>query len=391
MKRLQTEPKADASLLARIGGPAAVSRVAQLLYAAVITDDLLSDYFQGTDLPELEKRQVSFLTSLLATPVGKANQSNSCAQPMLTKAHAHLVKRGLTDLHFERLLELMDASLREVKIDMPTRVEVRLHLNQQRTAVLGTTTQMNNQELSMFTRLFGMIYAIFCYSAAMASLLYTAGWLVGIGVPQALDSAPSNSFGLALLTNLALVFMFSVQHSVMARPWFKANWTKVIPPALERATYVLSSTIALMLLMWFWQPLGIEIWHLDGNAAILMYALYALGWVILVSATFYLNHFELFGLRQAWLQLRGLPYAPIAFATPGMYRWVRHPIYTGWLILIWAAPVMTISHLVFALAVSIYTLTAIRFEERDLRAALPEYQAYEAQVPALLPRLKSKA
>lgn len=371
------------TLLDRIGGSPGVAQVAQLLYAAVVTDDLLSEYFDGCDVCHLEKRQTRFLTSLLAEP--SSGKTNPRVQATLSTAHAQLVGRGLNDKHFDRLLELMDLSLQEAGVDMPTRVDVRLHLNDQRGAVLGTSLE-SNQEQPMIFRIAGMTYAVFCYMAGMASLLFAAGWLVGFGVPTPLDAPPTSSFGSALLINLGLVVMFGVQHSVMARPWFKKRWTQVIPEPLERATYVLVSAVTMVAMMWFWQPLGIEIWALTGNAELLMFAFFALGWVILVSATFYLNHFELFGLRQAWFYLRGLDYTPISFATPGMYRWVRHPIYVGWFILIWAAPVMTISHLVFALAVSIYTLIAIPLEERDLSQALPEYEDYKTRVPALMPR-----
>ncbi|MCU0305064.1 MAG: isoprenylcysteine carboxylmethyltransferase family protein [Thermoanaerobaculales bacterium] len=230
-------------------------------------------------------------------------------------------------------------------------------------------------------------YGIVSYAVGMASLLYGAGWLGNIGVPRSIDSARDGGLGVALLLNLALLALFVVQHSVMARPAFKRWWTRIIPPAAERSTYVLLSGLALGLLMWLWQPMGGVVWSVESTAgAAVLYGLYGLGWTILVASTFMLNHFDLFGLRQVWLALRGRPYTRLEFATPALYRVVRHPIYVGWITLMWATPTMTVAHLVFALASTTYILVAMRIEERDLVAEHGRrYTDYRDRVPALVP------
>lgn len=245
---------------------------------------------------------------------------------------------------------------------------------------------------SISGRIFGLIYGIICYVAGMASLLYTALWLGKFWLPTTLDSAPTMPFTQAILINLGLLLMFSLQHSAMARPAFKQRWTKIIPASVERSTYVLASAIAMVVMMYFWQPLGVSIWDIE-NAVLktLMYALYALGWGLLVISTFWLNHFDLFGLRQVWLNLRGQPYAHLPFNTPALYNKIRHPLYVGWLTLMWATPTMTVSHLVFAAGTTVYILLAIVLEERDLVSSLPEYRDYQQRVPKLIPRFSRKS
>ena len=240
----------------------------------------------------------------------------------------------------------------------------------------------------MIGRVTSMTYAIICYAIGMASLVYAAGWLIGLYTPTAVDD-PSGEFTMTnLAINFGLVLAFALQHSVMARPGFKAIWTKLIPAHAERATYILASAIAMFAMMWYWQPLGVVIWQAQGVASTTLYAIYAIGWAVLVSATFFLNHFDLFGLRQAWLNLRGKAYNHIPFATPGFYRWVRHPIYVGWLLVIWAAPTMTVSHFAFALLTTIYIVAAVPIEERDLTRILPEYDEYKKTTPALIPNFR---
>ncbi len=231
------------------------------------------------------------------------------------------------------------------------------------------------------------IYGILAYTIGMGSLLYAAGWLGGFGVPRTIDAQREGSLGAALLINLAVLAVFVVQHSVMARPGFKRWWTRFIPHPVERSTYVLFSGIAMGLMMWLWQPMGGTVWSVDTPVVRgVIYGLYACGWVLLVAATFLINHFDLFGLRQVWLQLRGREITPLRFKTPSLYKMVRHPIYVGWLAVMWAAPTMTVAHLVFALASTTYILVAIRFEERDLVAEHGRsYADYRRQVPMLIP------
>ena len=198
-------------------------------------------------------------------------------------------------------------------------------------------------------------------------------------------------FLLALAINLTLLALFAVQHSVMARPWFKEAWTRFVPTPVERSTYVLFSSAALLLLFWKWQPMGGVIWEVNNAYGQLMLeASYLTGVLIVLVTTFLLNHFDLFGLRQVWLYLLGRPYTPLTFRTPGPYRIVRHPLYVGWLLMFWSAPLMTSAHLVFALATTAYILIAIQFEERDLVRSHEEYAEYRRQVPMIIPIIPSK-
>lgn len=241
----------------------------------------------------------------------------------------------------------------------------------------------------MFSRIAAVLYSVTSYSLAMASLVYMALWLVTDLVPNPLDGAATGSMTNGLLINALLIIGFAVQHSVMARPWFKEKLVRFIPPAIERSTFVAASTITLMAVMLLWQPLGITIWKLEGTGASLMLGLHAVGWMVLVSSTFLINHFDLFGLRQTWMNLRGHDYRQLPFTVRGYYHFVRHPLYLGFLVLLWAAPHMTISHLVFALAMTAYVVIAVRWEERDLSRMLPEYDSYRTQVPVLIPTGRS--
>jgi protein-S-isoprenylcysteine O-methyltransferase Ste14 len=210
-------------------------------------------------------------------------------------------------------------------------------------------------------------------------------------VPKSIDSDPQVPFLPALAINLTLLALFAVQHSVMARPWFKAAWTRIVPTPVERSTYVLFSSAALLLLFWKWQPMGGVIWEVNNAYGQLMLeSSYLTGVLIVLVTTFLLNHFDLFGLRQVWLNLLGRPYTPLTFRTPGPYRIVRHPLYVGWLLMFWSAPLMTSAHLVFALATTAYILIAIQFEERDLVRSHEEYAEYRRQVPMIIPIIPSK-
>jgi methanethiol S-methyltransferase len=243
----------------------------------------------------------------------------------------------------------------------------------------------------MLGRVTAFLYGVFCYVAFLASFLYAVGFLGNFGVPKSIDSGPQMPLGYALAINLALLGLFAVQHSVMARPWFKSVWACVVPPVVERSTYVLFSSLALLLLFWKWEPMGGVVWSVDnlyGRGVIT--ALYAMGWLVVLIATFQINHFDLFGLRQVWFYLKGEPYQPLKFGTPGLYKLVRHPLYVGWLMVFWSAPVMTVAHLVFALMTTAYILVAIQFEERDLMRLHREYVEYKKSVPMLIPVGRSK-
>ena len=236
------------------------------------------------------------------------------------------------------------------------------------------------------------LYGVACYAVFFATFLYGIGFIGNLWVPKSIDSAREVGLGAALTINLGLLGLFAAQHSVMARPAFKRWWTRIVPETAERSTYVLLSSLALIALFAFWQPMGGVIWDITSPAGRnLMYGVYALGWALLLYSTFLINHFDLFGLRQVWLQLRGKPYTPVPFVTPWLYKQVRHPLYVGWLMIFWATPTMTVAHLVFAVMTTGYILVAIQFEERDLISEHPEYIEYRKRVPMLLPFGKRRA
>ena len=232
------------------------------------------------------------------------------------------------------------------------------------------------------------VYGVLSYLTCLAVFLYLAGFIGNFGVPKSMDSPAQGPWQTALLIDLTLLLIFALQHSVMARPAFKNLLTRVIPPAAERSTYVMASNLALILLFWKWRPLCGTVWAVQNSVgASLLYAGYAFGWVLLLFATFVINHFDLFGLRQIWRNLQGQPQSALMFRTPWLYRMVRHPLYIGWITLFWSTPVMTVTHLFFAVMTTLYIFIAIRFEERDLIAAHPEYIEYRRQVPMIVPGL----
>ncbi len=246
-----------------------------------------------------------------------------------------------------------------------------------------------NFTASMGGRIAVFCYGVICYAIFFATFLYLAGFIGNVLVPTSIDGPPRVGMLRGLLTDLGLLGLFAVQHSVMARPAFKRWWTRYVPHAAERSTYVLFTSIALIVMFAFWEPLGGQVWSLEGSVGTnLAWTAFAAGWLLVLIATFLINHFDLFGLRQVWLNLVGKPYTTLRFATPWLYRRVRHPLYVGWLFAFWATPTMTLTHLVFAMALTAYILVAIRYEERDLIAAHGEaYRRYREKVPMLIPRL----
>ena len=241
-------------------------------------------------------------------------------------------------------------------------------------------------------RMPAFVYGVVSYAIFFGTFLYAVGFVGNLVVPKSLDSAPVGPLGTSLLINLGLLALFAVQHSVMARPAFKQVWTRIVPEPIERSTYVLASSLALILLFWQWRPLGGVVWDVqDPVGRALLLSGFAFGWLLVLVTTFLINHFDLFGLRQVWLHLRGRRYRPLPFRTPGPYRLVRHPLYVGWFFAFWSTPTMTVTHLLFAVMTTAYILIAIQFEERDLVAALPEYASYRARVPMLIPGRRRNA
>jgi protein-S-isoprenylcysteine O-methyltransferase Ste14 len=240
-------------------------------------------------------------------------------------------------------------------------------------------------------RLLCFAYALTAYLIFLATFLYAIAFVGGFAVSRQLDGPLAGSLLQSLAIDCALLTVFAVQHSVMARRWFKERWTRIVPWSIERATYVLCASLALLLLFWQWRPLGMSIWAIENEAArLVLWALFAAGWGTVLVVTFLINHFDLFGLRQAWLPLRGRTYMPVSFRTPLPYRFVRHPLYFGFLLAFWMTPTMTLAHLVFALATTAYIVLAIQFEERDLLAEHgAAYAEYRRKVPMLLPALRA--
>jgi len=239
----------------------------------------------------------------------------------------------------------------------------------------------------MFKRIAFFIYGSISYLIFFGTFLYAIGFIGNFGVPRTLDGAPTKPLLVAFLINTGLLTLFAAQHSVMARKWFKEWWTRIVPTPLERSTYVLFSSLALILLFWLWQPLGGVVWSVeDPLGQIVLRVLFGFGFALVLVSTFLINHFDLFGLRQVWLYLLGRPYTTLHFGTPGPYRLVRHPLYVGWLFAFWSTPTMTVAHLLFSVATTAYILLAIQFEERDLvREHGESYEAYRRSVPMLVP------
>ena len=242
-------------------------------------------------------------------------------------------------------------------------------------------------------RVAAFIYGIACYVISLATLSYAIGFIGNFLVPKSIDSAPIIPLGQALLVNVGLLGFFGLQHSGMARQEFKTRWVKIVPQPIERSTYILFSSLCLITLFYFWQPLGITLWNVETPIfRTLLYVAFGFGWLLVLASTVLINHFDLFGLRQVYLYLRGKEYTPLNFVTPSLYNYVRHPLYVGLILGFWSTPTMTIAHLVFAVVTTLYILIGIQLEERDLINLHGEaYLDYRHRIPMLIPFSRRKA
>ena len=231
-------------------------------------------------------------------------------------------------------------------------------------------------------------YGAACYGLFFALYAYMAGFVGGFAVPKTIDSPTGGTITAAIAVNLLLLALFGLQHSVMARPAFKSIWTRVVPQPIERSTYLLVSSLVLVLLMWAWRGIDVVVWNIERPALRgLAWGLFAMGWLMVPVVSLLINHFDLFGMRQVWLHLRGEEYTSLPFRTPLFYKHVRHPLYLGWALAFWATPTMTVGHLLFAIVLTAYMGLAAVFEERDLVAHFGhQYAEYRRRVPMFVPR-----
>jgi protein-S-isoprenylcysteine O-methyltransferase Ste14 len=237
------------------------------------------------------------------------------------------------------------------------------------------------------SRIFALIYGLIAYFTFFGTILYAIGFVTGLPVPKTIDTGDVVSLREAVIVNLLLMTLFAVQHSVMARKQFKLWWTRYVPPAIERSTYVLLSSLALVLLFWQWRPIPAVIWQVDNaQLGLALTALSLAGWVIVFASTFMISHFELFGLHQVVNRLKGREMSALRFKTPALYKVVRHPLYLGFMIAFWATPTMTAGHLLFAAVTTAYIFVGITLEERDLIEAFgDEYRRYQRRVAMIVP------
>src|SRR5215212_11229918 len=239
-------------------------------------------------------------------------------------------------------------------------------------------------------RIVFLLYGVIAYFIFFGTFLYAIGFVGNYFVPKSIDGIPEVSLAKAILINASLLLLFALQHSIMARPSFKRWWTNFIPEPLERSTYVLLASLCLMLMMWQWQPMGGVVWTIESaTVQNILLGTFVLGWCLVLVSTFLINHFDLFGLRQTWLYFTGKGYTSLPFRIPFLYRFVRHPLYLGFLIAFWSTPSMTVAHLLFALLTTGYVLTAIRLEEKDLVTHFGEkYVAYKETAPKIIPFIR---
>jgi protein-S-isoprenylcysteine O-methyltransferase Ste14 len=242
---------------------------------------------------------------------------------------------------------------------------------------------------SLWMRIGVMAYGVLSYLLCAVVSLYMLAFIAGIVVPRSLSSDPRMPVAGALLLDIALMILWGVQHSVMARTWFKDAVSRFVPQPIERSTYVLASSIVLGLLMHGWQPIGAVVWRVESVLfQVALWALFASGWVLVMVSTLLTDHFDLLGLRQAWLWCVDRPYTPVQFTQAYGYRWIRHPMMLGLLVSFWATPVMTLGHLVFSIGMSLYVLMGIHFEERAMAATMGgDYAAYQNRTARLIPKI----
>jgi protein-S-isoprenylcysteine O-methyltransferase Ste14 len=244
------------------------------------------------------------------------------------------------------------------------------------------------------SRILALPVALLCYAAFFGSFVYLIGFTAGLDLlPTHVDKGRVGSPATAVVVNIALIALFGIQHSVMARAGFKAAWTRIVPPPVERSVFCLASAVCLFLLFAFWHPIAGTVWSVENETGrLVLWALFLLGWTILFIATWLISHFELFGLAQAWRHARGTEAPERPFGTPFLYRWVRHPLYSGFLLAFWATPDMTYGHLLLAIGFSVYIFIGIAHEERDLMTHFGEqYGDYRRRVGAVIPGLGRKA
>jgi protein-S-isoprenylcysteine O-methyltransferase Ste14 len=269
-----------------------------------------------------------------------------------------------------------------VRLDEPARYRAV------QAVAFGPAAAGKKRETFMFARLLILFYAIVSYAVFLVSFLYALGFVGNYLVPMSIDVGGPANVSEAIVVDLLLLGIFAAQHSIMARPAFKRWWAKILPEACQRITYVLLSSLIMLLLFWQWRPIPVSVWQIDGIAAWLLIGVYWLGWVIVLASTFMIDHFDLSGLRQGFFALRGVEMPAQSFKTPLLYKVVRHPLMLGFLLAFWATPAMTAGHLLFAIMTTAYILVALQFEERDLIAEFgTTYQQYRQRVPMLLPRI----
>ena len=236
-------------------------------------------------------------------------------------------------------------------------------------------------------KIISFLYGVISHVLFLLVFMYMVAFLGNFIVPKSIDSGAVGAFGLALIVNILLLALFTIPHTIMARPGFKQWWTTIVPNHIERSTYVMISNLLMILLMWQWQPMVGVVWSVENPVgALILWSLFGIGWVSIVISSFMINHFDLFGTRQVYLHLLNREYSPLEFKTRGFYNYVRHPLMVGWIVAFWSTPDMTVGHLVFAIGTTVYILIAIQIEERDLVKFHGEaYESYRRRVSMIVP------